>query len=241
MKYTMFFLLVFFISVAESQIKEMNPTLGEVPDLSIKRQKENKLYEEFSDQVQRGERSWDDLSDAENELFSNYEFQGVWDVIGEGDNWYDYGGPYKVTASSSLAEYKNISYAAENAHDLNYKTAWVEGKKDYGKGEYLTYYFKHDSPRVTQVIVINGYVKTDKAWKENSRIKKMKMYVNDLPYAVLNLKDTKAEQIFSFEPLGKRKDGKELILKFEILEIYKGEKYSDTALTEVYFQGIDVY
>ena len=27
----------------------------------------------------------------------------------------------------------------------------------------------------------------------------------------------------------------------KILEIYKGEKYSDTALTEVYFQGIDVY
>ena len=53
--------------------------------------------------------------------------------------------------------------------------------------------------------------------------------------------DTKAEQTFSFEPLGKRKDGNELILKFEILEIYKGEKYSDTALTEIYFQGIDVY
>jgi len=32
-----------------------------------------------------------------------------------------------------------------------------------------------------------------------------------------------------------------LILKFEILEVYKGSKYNDTAITEIYFDGIDVH
>ncbi len=67
----------------------MYPELGEVPDLSIKRQQENKLYEELRDQIQRGEKSWDDLSESENEIFAEYELKGVWAVIGEGDNWYD--------------------------------------------------------------------------------------------------------------------------------------------------------
>jgi len=30
-------------------------------------------------------------------------------------------------------------------------------------------------------------------------------------------------------------------MKFEIIEVYKGTKYDDTAITEIYFDGIDVH
>jgi hypothetical protein len=30
-------------------------------------------------------------------------------------------------------------------------------------------------------------------------------------------------------------------IKFEILEVYPGEKYQDAAITEIYFDGIDVH
>ena len=30
-------------------------------------------------------------------------------------------------------------------------------------------------------------------------------------------------------------------MKFEIVEVYKGEKYDDTALSEIYFDGMDVH
>jgi len=30
-------------------------------------------------------------------------------------------------------------------------------------------------------------------------------------------------------------------MKFEILEVYTGEKYADTAISEIYFDGIDVH
>lgn len=75
------------------------------------------------------------------------------------------------------------------------------------------------------------------------------MYVDDKPYAILNLADSRQEQFFKFEPLGygDREDWNKLqnkpwwAIKFEILEVYKGEKYDDTAITEIYFDGIDVH
>lgn len=30
-------------------------------------------------------------------------------------------------------------------------------------------------------------------------------------------------------------------LKFEMLEVYPGKKYDDTVISEIYFDGIDVY
>jgi hypothetical protein len=92
-------------------------------------------------------------------------------------------------------------------------------------------------------------VKSEKAWKENSRVKKLKMYIDNKPLAILNLYDTRKEQHFKFEPLGysDREDWDKLkskswwTIKFEILEVYGGDKYDDTAITEIYFDGIDVH
>jgi hypothetical protein len=30
-------------------------------------------------------------------------------------------------------------------------------------------------------------------------------------------------------------------MRFEIMDVYKGDKYDDTAITEIYFDGIDVH
>ncbi len=57
----------------------------------------------------------------------------------------------------------------------------------------------------------------------------------------LDLNDSRNIQEFNFDPLGRNKDGTDLVLRFEILEVYKGTKYDDTAITEIYFDGIDVH
>ena len=163
--------------------------------------------------------------------------ENAWDIIDGGCSWYCGGGNYKIKASSSLGD----SYKAEFANDLSYKTAWVEGKKDEGIGESLEYYFKNDSPRITEIIISNGYMKSEETWKNNNRVKKLKLYVNSIPFGVLNLKDSRTDQYFSVGTLGHNKNGTDLILKFEILEVYKGSKYNDTAITEIYFDGIDVH
>ena len=167
--------------------------------------------------------------------------ESIWNVIEGGCSWYCEGGNYSVKASSALQPEKGIVYKAENANDLSYKTAWVEGKDDEGIGEYLEYYFKNSSPRVTKIIISNGYMKSETAWKNNNRVKKLTLFVNGKIYGVLNLEDSRSDQVFDIGTFGRNKNGSDLILKFEILEIYKGDKFNDTAITEIYFDGLDVH
>ena len=169
------------------------------------------------------------------------DVESIWDIIGGGCSWYCAGGNYSVKASSSLQAEKGLVYKAENANDISYKTAWVEGRSDEGIGEYLEYYFKNNSPRVTKIIISNGYMKSETAWKNNNRVKKLKLYVNGNLYGVLNLDDSRTDQVFEIGTFGHNKNGKDLIFKFEILEVYKGDKFNDTAITEIYFDGIDVH
>ena len=220
---------------AQSQIKIFYPKKVVKPDLSAKREKEiNRQNELLQKKVPTAseQKELNILLEKYGEVVEN-----AWDIIDGGCSWYCGGGNYKIKASSSLGD----SYKAEFANDLSYKTAWVEGKKDEGIGEYLEYYFKNDSPRITEIIISNGYMKSEETWKNNNRVKKLKLYVNDVPFGILNLKDSRTDQYFEMGTLGHNKNGTDLILKFEILEVYKGSKYNDTAITEIYFDGIDVH
>jgi hypothetical protein len=234
------------------EIKEMSPTLGRLfnfdPETGALWDKADKILEEIH-------WKYDKLTTEQKKFFKqiNYNYEneaapGYWDAIGVGCSWYCGGGPDSVYASSTLYSVKNV-YAATNAHDLNYSTAWVEGVKGDGIGEYLVYHFEAGRPRITDIIVANGYVKSEKAWTENSRVKKLKLYYNNKPIAILNLEDKRQEQSFHFtKPFGNKRDNHENLIKknswtlrFEILEVYPGDKYDDTAITEIYFDGLDVH
>ena len=234
MKYLLI-LALFCGGTAQSQIKNFYPKKVVKPDLSAKREKEinrqNELLQKKAPTASE-QKELNILLEKYGEVVEN-----AWDIIDGGCSWYCGGGNYKIKASSSLG----VSYKAEFANDLSYKTAWVEGKKDEGIGEYLEYYFKNDSPRITEIIISNGYMKSEETWKNNNRVKKLKLYVNGVPFGILNLKDSRTDQYFSVETLGHNKNGTDLILKFEILEVYKRRKYNDTAITEIYFDGIDVH
>ena len=234
MKYLLILALLYG-GTAQSQIKNFYPKKVVKPDLSAKREKDinrqNELLQKKTPTASE-QKELNILLEKYGEVVEN-----AWDIIDGGCSWYCGGGNYKIKASSSL----NDSYKAEFANDLSYKTAWVEGKKDEGIGEYLEYYFKNDSPRITEIIISNGYMKSEETWKNNNRVKKLKLYVNGVPFGILNLKDSRTDQYFSVGTLGHNKNGTDLILKFEILEVYKGNKYNDTAITEIYFDGIDVH
>ncbi|HPN70878.1 MAG TPA: hypothetical protein PLZ32_15220, partial [Saprospiraceae bacterium] len=57
--------------------------------------------------------------------------EGYYEILGVGCSWYCGGGQDTQTASSELKPSKDIHYSASNAHDLNYKSAWVEGVSGY--------------------------------------------------------------------------------------------------------------
>lgn len=183
---------------------------------------------------------YDALSDVEFALLCFVEEDPVLSHFYSANcSWYCGGQIDSVTASSALAD----RYAAEKAHDFSIVTAWVEGVEGNGEGEYLRYLFPGTCPRITTVLIHNGYVKNWEVWYDNARVRRLLMYYNDEPYAILNLQDTMGLQSFDVGVLGyEDKDSAPAwSIKFEILEVYPGKKYEDTAITEIYFDGIDVH
>lgn len=235
-------------------IKELSPVLGSLIDKNpageLAFNKQKKKCEDLIANTNRQTKSNQHVNVNQSALNECDQLpENYWDVLKPGCSWYCSGGEDTISASSSLSSQNKVTYQAKNIHDLNYKTAWVEGVKGYGVGEWLVYHFPPQTPRITELIIVNGYVKSEQAWKDNSRVKKLKMSINDKPFAILTLADSRQEQHFKVEPIGNadRKDFEKLQkqpwwnIKFEIMDVYKGDKYDDTAITEIYFNGIDVH
>lgn len=145
------------------------------------------------------------------------------------------------SASSNLPPRDRLRYDARRAHDQDLSTAWVEGREGDGVGEFLEYAIdtsEHKGQNLLQVTglrIYNGYRKSRESWRDNSRVKRLKMYVNGRPYAIINLKDAYNYQTVEVGAVDLKP--KKTILRFEILEVYKGRKYSDTAITEIELHG----
>jgi len=171
-----------------------------------------------------------------------------WQTTSDGCSWYCGGGPYKITASSTLPPQNNNSYGAHKAHDGMTNTAWVEGVPGNGIGEYLEYSFRTYTPRITVVKIATGYLKSQKAFNENTRAKTIKMVVNNELHSVFHLQDSRTLQVFNVDTLFNIKNEKdstkipkEWVVKFIISEIYPGSKYEDLAISEISFDGVDVH
>jgi len=248
-------MILYSFAVTGQSVKVLTPVLGRLIDKSASG--ENK----FNYDLARAETVWrkitkdadiQKLSKSDKKIYDECayleEYENYWDVIPSGCSWYCGGGEDTATASSELKALKLTNYSASNVDDLSLKSAWIEGVPGYGIGEYVVLHFPPENPRITKIIIVNGYVKSEKIWKENSRVKKFRMYLDNKPFAILNLVDTRQEQTFTFAPIGyANREDKNLRLrpwwtmKFEILEVYPGDKYDDTAISEIYFDGIDVH
>lgn len=242
--------LFLFLPDSFAQLKTLKPKLGAIPDIGSNAaanfQKKKELYLEVSEKVRQYggfEEAAKHLSKAEIELYENGENdfdKDHWSVGKTGCSWYCGGGPDSIYASSQLAPDGDLNYVPDNAHDFSLRTAWAEGAAGNGIGQSITYRFAAGGPPVTIVEIHNGYMKTEKTWSDNARIKKLKLYINNKPYATLLLSDTKAMQRFTLggEHQGRKKP---LLLRFEIAEVYPGAKYQDAALAEIQFDGTGVH
>ena len=256
MKRIIFIIALFFTCLfVQAQVKEVKPY--SITPLNFSAQGEK----EFNERYKKAQELWsrmhnvgldiEDLTPEEQEIVNTVEETEdyYWGAVGGGCSWYCGGGPYKITASSHLVSQAGNTYEPGNAHDLDFSTAWVEGASGDGIGEYLLYHFQPYSARITHIFIANGYVKSQAAWENNGRVKNLKMYVDGKPYAILCLEDSRSEQAFEFPPIGRGwnrsgeddSNAKDQTLKFEILEVYKGKKYSDVAISEIYFDGLDVH
>ncbi|WP_299684480.1 hypothetical protein [uncultured Dokdonia sp.] len=168
-------------------------------------------------------------------------------VFLKGCNWYCGGTVSTITATSELATQSDNTYTAENTHDFDHNTAWIEGKEDYGIGESITYTidFRKDAfyeghLGINELIIANGYKKSKKAWQANSRIKKLRMYINNIPSYDILLKDSFEIQTVAIDTIMFPKNHITEIT-FEIREVYEGTIYKDTALSLLMFDGVGVH
>lgn len=226
-----FLLLVFFHAFPlPAQLRIIRPT-----DVTLLPTVSHAEYERILALRESGELK-DDKAEKYDEL-------SVFDDLYAGYcSWYCGGEVISVTASSFLKAQGHFTYEAKNAHDFDHESVWAEGVRGYGIGEYLVYTFAGNCPRVTTVKIMNGHVKTDQSWRANSRVKRLKIYYLDEPYAILELEDSRSLQSFEVGTLGFHDaTAPTWTLKFEIMDVYPGTKYEDTVISELYFDGIDVH
>ncbi|MBQ7668771.1 MAG: copper amine oxidase N-terminal domain-containing protein [Clostridia bacterium] len=78
--------------------------------------------------------------------------------------------------------------------------------------------------------IINGYAKDDELWKNNNRVKTLKLTIDGKEEYILELEDSKALQVFDINYTN-NDISVPIMAEFEILDVYKGDKYDDTVLT----------
>lgn len=165
---------------------------------------------------------------------------------GMGDSFEDIFETMSIRGSSSLRPNGINRYDSENVKDRNLATAWVEGAKGNGIGEYIEYTLTPqknigaNDRAIMNILVFNGYRKTRTTWKENGRIKRMRLSVNGKPYGTILLADTYRYQTVDLGRIPLPRTGR-VVLRFTIASVYPGTKYSDTAMSELEFGGTGIY
>lgn len=147
----------------------------------------------------------------------------------------------KISASSRLTQQGCVN-DEKNLYDEDYQTSWVEGVDGYGIGEKITFTLNDVTAGFTGIEIANGNYASEASWANYSRVKKLKISFNGEPKFVLNLKDEMGNQVFRWDTELNVKDD-ELISDFnvtlEILDVYKGDLYDNTVISEVLF--LDCY
>ena len=152
----------------------------------------------------------------------------------------------EVTASSTLPAQGNISYEASNLTDGKLNTVWSEGVEGNGIGETITIkrtYTLESSDSVKKFNLLyfqNGYGVSSmnsytNRWGNNGRVKELDIYFNGRFVATKWIDENSgSHQLFdiSYYDLSV-KDGEECTFTFEIKDVYPGEVYEDTVISEI--------
>ena len=145
---------------------------------------------------------------------------------------------WQTKASSHLNPQGQNKYDVSHIDDMLVNTAWIEGVPGYGIGETITYTFTKEHFKKANLkkinfngfYVINGYCKDKTTWKENSRVKKIRIKHNDKPLYEAVLHDSMNVQWIHLSTVWLHPGD---TIKVTILAEYPGNKYQDTAISEL--------
>lgn len=132
--------------------------------------------------------------------------------------------------SSVLAPQSGNRYGPENLFDGNPRTAWCEGVAGNGVGQTITLSWA-PTQRWRSLFVHNGYQKSDKAFHDNARPRRLRVETDDGVVADITLADRFGEQTVS---LPRWSDSRRV--RLTLLDVYPGRRWQDTCLDSL---GID--
>ncbi len=132
---------------------------------------------------------------------------------------------YLFTASSTLVDDTNIGFNYEPAmvSDGDFSTAWCRASGDTKP----SIVFDFSRPvKADKFGIVPGFARDEKIYKQNNRIKKATLLFDDKDPMEVEFKDEYGMQFLVL-------DGKEFSkIKLVIDDVYKGNKYDDTCISE---------
>lgn len=139
------------------------------------------------------------------------------------------------SAGRNLASQSGNTYVPDNMIDNNLNTTWA---LPYKSGEVmLQFYLRKTAEVLNRITIHNGYTKSEQRFQDNSRAKKIAIYINgitkDYLFGTVTLDDSMQPQEID---LGNVKDVR--VVYIRVLSIYPGEKWSDLCISEVSFDGV---
>lgn len=134
-----------------------------------------------------------------------------------------------ISASSSLKD-----YPPENTTDGKLETAWLEGVKGNGIGEWIMYSAEKEQT-VSSITIYNGYLKNDKVYINNGRIKKISLEFSDGEIITKDIAKTNFSNAKNGFKINLDTPKATTSVKLTILSAYQGAYYTDTALSGVTF------
>lgn len=132
------------------------------------------------------------------------------------------------------------NYEAKNILDGNMKTCWISSAD--GKNEDIEIIIDLEEIEGINVAMINyiyffnGDRKDYQTWKDYSRIKKVTMTVNDLPYGEIKFEDTYKQQSIDLDKFKVDRTRRSRI-RFRIVDTYKGNKSAQVAVSDIQIVG----
>lgn len=129
-------------------------------------------------------------------------------------------------ASSSLSV-EDYAYPAKNVVDGDPSTAWAEGAKGPGIGQWIDISFPQ-TRRLRELRILPGYAKRPELFSKYARPRRLRFEYSDGTWSTVTLADSPSLQRFAVSATAKR-------VRVTILDVYRGSTRNETYISEIDF------
>lgn len=141
---------------------------------------------------------------------------------------------YKVYASSVLEDGTGVDYSPYNLIDRKSNTIWAEGAEGPGVEEFIRIDFNKDKI-VKKLYIINGSAKSERLYYANNRVRVLRLDFGDGEIKDFELQDG----VMGEQEIDLGKGIKTPYVGMTIYDVYYGNKYDDTCISEIRAVGYD--